>query len=125
MPQGSLLGPRLYSIYVNDFAATIKGGEVHLYADDTTAFVIGNNTHEVVELLHILFDELNEWCNINRLMIHTRKSEAMIIQQHPFIGPLLPVKCGDKIIKYTSCTELLGIILDHKLSWNLQVRKVC
>ena len=49
----------------------------------------------------------------------------MIIQQHSFIGPLLPVKCGDKIIKYTSCTELLGIILDHKLSWNLQIRKAC
>ena len=125
VPQGSLFGPRLYSIYVNDFAATIKGGEVHLYEDDTTAFVIGNNTHEVVELLNILFDELNEWWNINRLTIHTGKIEAMIIQQHPFIGPLLPVKCGDKIIKYASCTELLGIILDHKLSWNLQIRKVC
>ena len=49
----------------------------------------------------------------------------MIIQQHPFIGPLLPVKCGDKIIKSTSCTELLRILLDHKLSWNLQTRKVC
>ena len=87
--------------------------------------MIGNNTHEVVELLNILFDELNEWCNINRLTIHTGKIEAMIIQQHPFIGRLLPVKCGDKIIKYTSFTKLLGIILDHKLSWNLQNRKVC
>ena len=70
---------RDYTLYVNDFAATIKGGEVHLYADGTTAFVTGNNTHEVVELLNILFDELSEWCNINRLTIHTGKSEAMII----------------------------------------------
>ena len=53
MPQGSLLGLRLYMLM-------ILQPQLNLYADDTTAFVIGNNTHEVVELLNILFDELSE-----------------------------------------------------------------
>ena len=88
VPRGSLLGPRLYTIYVNDFPSSIKSSEVHLYADDTTAFVIGNNTHQVTELLNILFKELNDWCDRNKVTIHTGRSEAMMIQKRPFIGPL-------------------------------------
>ena len=55
VPQGSLFGPRLFSIYVNDLASSITTGELHLYADDTTAYVIGNSVEEVIELLNILF----------------------------------------------------------------------
>ena len=79
VPQRSLLGPRLDTIYVNDFSSSIKSGEVHLYADDTTTFVIGDNTHQVIELLNTLFEELNNWCDRNKLTIHTGKCEAMII----------------------------------------------
>ena len=51
VPQGSLLGPRLFSIYVNDFAESISNGELHLYADDTTAFVIGNSVNYLTSYL--------------------------------------------------------------------------
>ena len=47
VPQGSLLGPRLFSIYVNDFPESITEGELHLYADDPTTSVIGDNQGEV------------------------------------------------------------------------------
>lgn len=47
VPQGSLLGPRLFSIYVNDFPESITEGELHLYADDPTTSVIGDNQDEV------------------------------------------------------------------------------
>ena len=49
----------------------------------------------------------------------------MIIQKRPFIGPLLPVRCGEKIIKYTETTKLLGILVDNKLCWNKQIQNVC
>ena len=48
MPQSSLLGPRLYAIYLNDFPSCTKIGEIHLYADDTTAFVVCNTIDETV-----------------------------------------------------------------------------
>ena len=126
VPQGSLLGPRLYTIYVNHFSSSIKSSEVHLYADDTTTFVIGDNTHQVTELLNILFEELNDWCDRNELTIHTGKSEAMIIQKRPFYSPTTTSQVWKKIIKYTEATKkLLGILVDNKLCWNKQIQKVC
>ena len=57
-PQGSLVGPRLLSIYVNDLPKSILQGELHLYADDTTAFIIGDSTNDVVKKLNLMFAEI-------------------------------------------------------------------
>ena len=54
VPQRSLLRPCLILLYVNDMSGCQTSGELHLYADDTTAFVIGNNIEEVIDLLNIL-----------------------------------------------------------------------
>ena len=54
VPKGSLLRPCLFLIYVNDFAESISNGELHLYVDDTTGFVIGNSMDQVVQLLNLL-----------------------------------------------------------------------
>ena len=55
VPQGSLFCPRLFLIYVNDQARSITTGELHLYADDTTAYVIRNSVEDVIELLNTQF----------------------------------------------------------------------
>ena len=80
VPQGSSFGPRLFSIYVNDLASSITTGELHLYADDTTAYVIGNSVEDVTQLLNVLFGEITDWCPQNRMTLHPDKSEVMIIR---------------------------------------------
>ena len=54
-------------------------GELHLYADDTAAFVIGDDTEDVIDLLNILARDIYNWCK-NKLTVHTGKSEVLIIQ---------------------------------------------
>ena len=61
VPQGSLLGLRLLAISVNDFPFCTKIGEIHLYPDNTTAFVVCNIIDETVIALNILANEIADW----------------------------------------------------------------
>ena len=94
--QGSLLGPRLYSIQVNDLPDCIEEGELSLFADNTDdVYCIGNNGEEVVDMLNKVMAQVYDWCMKNNLTVHSGKSEAMIMTKMPFIGPLRPLKYGE------------------------------
>ena len=56
VPQGSLLGPRLYTIYVNDLPNSITSGDVFMYADDTTLYCVGKNFDQVCSQLNNILD---------------------------------------------------------------------
>ena len=112
--QGSLLRP--FSIYVNDFPDCITQGELHLYADDTTAFVIGDNPDDVTIKLNCLLKEICTFCRLNKLTLHSGKSEVMIIQRDQFVGPLLLVTHGGTQIDYTMKTKLVGVVIDNRLT---------
>eukprot|EP00795_Rhopilema_esculentum_P009609 gene9609-17368_t len=94
VPQGSLLGQRLFSIYVNDLPTSVSLAEVHMYADETTAFVVGDSVDEVVQKLREALSQMNNWCSQNKLTVNAKKSKAMLITTKKFIGPLLPVQMG-------------------------------
>ena len=76
-----------FSIYVNVFAEGISNGELHLYADDTTAFVIGNSVDQVIQLLNVPLKEIIQLCRIDKLTIHSGKCETVITTRQRFIGP--------------------------------------
>ena len=99
-PQGSLLGPRLCEIYVNDLLAAAKMGEIHMCADGTTVFIIKDIMDKAAIALNLITDYLSNWCYHNKLTIHHDKTEAMIITTSKIDGSLMPVKIGGKIIKY-------------------------
>ena len=118
VPQGSLLGPRLFITYVNDLPDSIRGGEVYMYADDTTIYTFGDTTDEVARALQVILDQLQTWCQMNRLIIHKGKCDAVLLDTKPFIGPLNPLVWGDKkTFEYRSFSVCLGIAIDERLSW--------
>ena len=119
VPQGSLLGPRLFKIYVNDLPESVEEGVIYLFADDTTVYYIGNNIEDVLDGLNRI--DLNQWSVKNKLCINREKTEAMIISLRPFIGPLRPLRYGNKYIKFVSKSKFLGVTIDNSLRWNRQV----
>ena len=70
IPQGSILGPRLFSIYVNDLPDSITKGELFMFADDATIFVCGKNVDQVILDLQDIMDEVVNLCSQNKLSIH-------------------------------------------------------
>ena len=98
VPQGSLLGPRLFATYVNDLLDHVTIGELYMYADDTTIYVIENSVEDIVITLQEVLDQVNSWTLKNRLVVHEGKSEAMTLSIKPLIGPMKPLKWGDNVI---------------------------
>ena len=73
IPQGSVLGPTLFSLFVNDLLSSMKSGSVYLFADDDTIYCIKKTADEAVAQLDKALDELYDRCIINRLTPHSQK----------------------------------------------------
>ena len=118
IPQGSLLGQRLFSF--NDLPDQIKEGEIDMYADDTTLFYIGPSVDVVCDALNRILGDVHNWCRNNKLTIHSGKSEVMVLNRNSFCGPLKPVTLGDKILSYVNSSVCLEVVIDSKLSCSLR-----
>ena len=73
VPQRSLLGPRLFALYVNDLPSTASIGQIHMYTDDTMAFIVSKSVDEATNCLNIVANDIQGWCKANKLTIHSEK----------------------------------------------------
>ena len=120
--QGSLLGPRLFAIYVNDLPNLSEIGCIHMFADDTTIYYIGKEVEETIDALNYILNDFRVWCLKNHLTVHTGKNEAMLISSHVFVGSLRPLMFGNSYIHFTTKSTCLGVEIDYKLNWKPQVK---
>ena len=118
VPQGSLLGPRLFKIYVDDLPDKITEG------NDTTGYVTANNIDIIVDKFNQLANEIHQWCSKNKLTAHLGKTEVMTIAQRPFTGPVKPIYFGGEQVKMVITTQSLGLNIDNRLTWKHQHNRV-
>ena len=124
VPQGSLLGPRLYTIYVNDLPEYVTAGEIFIYADDTTVYCTGKDVGTVISSLNTIMEQILSWSSSNLLTIHPIKTEAMILSRSRFIGPLPPVRFGQGFVKFVNSTTCLGVTIDDQLNWSTHLNLI-
>lgn len=77
MPQGSILGPLLFSAYINDLPTVCDGVEILIYADDTVLYVHGKDPDEVTNKLSLTMERVVKWLSYSCLTLNTEKTVTM------------------------------------------------
>ena len=93
VPQGSVLGPTLFSLFRNNppDIAGVRECQIHMYADDTAIYVAKSSLDKIVVVLNSVLQKLYEWCCRNRLIPHCGKTECNILMRGQFFGLLQAV----------------------------------
>ena len=114
VPQGAVLAPLLFLIYINDMFKSCPKLELIHYADDPTAFVRCNNLRGLEELVNDELNSVNIWLQCNRLTLNIEKSSYMVFSHNE---TFLNVKINNIIFQRVQKTKFLGIVFDHNLSF--------
>ena len=118
VPQGSVLGPLLFIIYINDLPLNCSSSSVTLFADDTT---ITNAGRESEKNLKLDLKNVTDWFLVNKLCVNSSKCEILAFGRHePAVFSLSDIKLSNKkVFKY------LGIHIDSKLTFKDHMESLC
>jgi hypothetical protein len=123
VPQGSILGPILFSLYINDLPLNITGTKIVLFADDTHILVSDENINNLQYKLNNGMTELQTLFTLNNLVVNTEKTLAMSFHTTQNKEPLLPhVTFAGRDIQYNTETKFLGIYINENMKWNNHVK---
>ena len=117
VPQGSILGPLLFNIYVNDMITSVNC-DLFLYADDSTLLVSGKNPAVIQNTLSIELNDIRGWLEENKLSIHLGKTESILIASKIRLARTdsLKISCGSVTIESKSKITYLGLTFDNDMS---------
>jgi hypothetical protein len=122
VPQGSILGPLLFLIYINDLPSlSRKDSNIVLYADDTTIIYTNSNKTNYILQISSLLADLNNWFQSNLLNLNLNKTNYLEFNATKRQEEDTQLKCANISIPTITHTKFLGLIIDNTLSWNSHI----
>ena len=125
--QGSILGPLLFILYVNDLFKEINNqNSVFMYADDTLLLNSGKTRHESIENSQQTLNIVSKWCELNKMSINISKTKFMLISPSTNDCTVIPsLYINDTKLSQVHVYEYLGVQIDDKLTMRPHIDKVC
>jgi len=126
IPQGSLCGPFMYNMFVNDFLFSLPPYcTIYNYADDNTLVVSGTDLGQTKDLLGNACNQAISWFKNNHMKANPDKFQSMIFSRKCLNQSEKSFKLGDHDIDCAKTMKLLGVYFDEKLCFDYHVREIC
>ena len=121
VPQGSILGPLLFLIYINDLTKVCSQSSPFLFADDTNLFMTGKCLQNMVNSLNKELKEISLWLKVNKLSLNIKKTHYMVFTSKKKTSDPLNIHIDECCIDKVNCTKFLGVYIDDKLNWKKHI----
>ena len=123
VPQGSVLGPLLFLIYINDITDVVEHSQVRLFADDTILYLFVDNPATTAEALNEDLRHITEWADNWLIKFSPSKTKSMrLSRKHKLASP--PLTMGGTILEEVKSHKHLGVTLSNDLSWNSHIEDI-
>ena len=124
VPQGSILGPLLFILYINDFPQ-VCGQQIttFLYADDTSIFIEGKSEEELQTSLNVFMPKVAKWFTTNQLSLNTDKTFYQIYTSKK-TAVEVSLQLDGAAIKRAQTVKYLGVFIDEDLKWKTHIAKL-
>ena len=128
VPQGSVLGPTLFSTFINDLPAVLPSDSIVLFADDTAIYVISNNLTSLNSSLQLCLNLANLWMAKNGLKLNTSKTKCMLL--HSSRRKLTPdtdlkLHIDGLTVEQVRIFKYLGVVINETLTWSDHIDMIC
>ena len=125
VPQGSILGPLLFLLYINDISQSSDVLKFFLFADDTTVFYSADPKDKNTEqILNTELEKVSSWLAANKLSLNVKKSNFLHFHYGKFPKETVHIKINNIPVEEKNSTKYLGTFIDNQLSWKTQVEHI-